>query len=122
MIDRLNRDVSPTKRQRATSDSGGSATTDADDPDVDERMAAFQSMLQRELQKQRSLLSAQFAKTTDSLKEELLSMHQRVSDLEQHVNDQGETILQLHSSVDQRDRRIFAMEEQMEEMRREMNW
>ena len=121
MINRLNRDGSPTKRQRATSDSGESTVSDADDPDADDQMAAFQRMLQRELQKQTALLTEHFKKTTDRLKEELVRMQQRVCDLEQHVNEQGETVHQLYDAVDQRDSRIFALEEQMEELRREAN-
>ena len=122
MISRLNRDDSPAKRQRPLSVSGGSsASAEDDEPCADEQMAAFQRMLQQELKKQTSLLTAQFQKTTDSLKEELLAMQQKVGDLETHVNEQGETIQHLYDAVDKRDRRIRGLEGEMEEMRRENN-
>lgn len=122
MISRLNRDGSPTKRQRAVSDSGGSdAASESDDPPADGQMAAFQRMLQQELKKQTSLLTVQFEKTTDRLKEELLAMQQRVGDLEKHVDEQGETIHQLHEVFGSRDGRIMQLEGRLEDMQREMN-
>ena len=126
MISQINRDVSPSKRQRAASASGDSSSAGEDDPDIAEhggaeQMAVFQRMLQRELKKQTSLLTNEFKKTTDSLKEELLNMQQRVCELEQHVNEQGDTIYQLYEAVDSRDRRILALEGEVEEVRREMN-
>ena len=75
----------------------------------------------RNSKKQTSLLTEQFRKTTDCLKEELLTMQQKVCDLEQHVNDQGNTIQQLYDAVDGRDSRIAALEGQLEDMRREQN-
>lgn len=121
MIAHLNRDGSPTKRQRAVSVSGESSASEADDPVPDEQMAAFRDMLQRELQKQTKLLTDQFQRTTDSLKEELLNMQQRIGNLERHVNDQGETIQQLYEAVDKRDARILLLEGELEETRREGN-
>ena len=121
MIAHLNRDGSPAKRQRAVSDGGGSTASEADDPGSDEPMTALQRMLQKELQKQTELLSEQFQRTTDSLKEELRNMQQRIRDLEQHVSDQGETIQQLYEAVDKRDARILMLEGEVEEMRRENN-
>ena len=121
MINRMNRNGSPSKRQRAPSESDDSASSEGDVPGTDEQMKAFQRMLQQELTKQTSLLSEQFKKTTDCLKEELLAMQQRVCELEQHVNVQGETIQQLYAAVDSRDDRIMALEGRLEDMRREMN-
>ena len=121
MISQLNRDGSPTKRQREASLSSGPSEADADDPCADEQMATFTTIIQRELKKQTSLITLQFQRTTDALKEEMLAMQRRICDLEQHVNEQTSTIQQLYEAVDSRDTRISELEGEMEEMRRESN-
>ena len=123
MMYKLNRGSSPTKRQRQVSVSEASAEAGEDeyDPQADEQMAALQRILRQELRKQTDLLSEQFQRTTDSLKEELVGMKQRIGELEQHVSQQGHTIHHLCEEIDKRDTRILKLEGEIEELMREGN-
>ena len=118
MIARLNRDGSPSKRQRAASPSLQSSESEDDPSAGDEQLTSMQLFLQRELRKQTALLTERFDRATDILKEELRGMHQRVDELEQHVNEQGNVIQQLRQAVDVRDDRVYMLEDQVEEIRR----
>lgn len=121
MIDKLNRGRSPTKRQRPASPDDRS-TESLDQPaDGDEQLTPIQLLLQCELQKQTALLTERFDSATDSLKQELRHMHERIGELEQHVNEQGEVLHQLQDAVDVRDRRIRDMEDEVEDLRRVSN-
>ena len=124
MIARLNRDRSPVKRRREDNDSTQSATSsEEDDPtgEEGEQLAPIMRLLQREMRKQTTRLAEHFQRAHQTLKEELQCMQQRIGDLEQHVSDQGDTIMQLHNAVDSRDQRIWELEGEVEELRRISN-
>ena len=125
MIAQLNRDRSPAKRRREDKDSTQSeaSSEEEDDPagEEGEQLAPMLRLLQREMRKQTTRLAEHFESSHRSLKEELQRMQQRIGDLEQHVSDQGDTIMQLHEAVDSRDRRIWELEGEMEELRRANN-
>ena len=123
MIRALSRDGSPSKRRRHAS-RDGSQSPDRDESegeDGDARLTATQRLIRRELQQQTARLSEEFRQVTDGLAQELRRLHGKVSELERHVSDQGDTIQHLYEVVDSRDRRIWALEEEMEELRREAN-
>ena len=120
LIEKLNRDRSPTKRRRPASPDERSDSSDQAD-DGDEQLTPIQLLLRSELQKQTALLTERFDKATESLKQELRSMHERIGELEQHVNEQGDVIHQLQDAVNGRDRRLCGLEDEVEDLRRVSN-
>ena len=121
MIDRLNqRDTSPAKRQRADSGSVGSAASDEESV-PDEQWAPFMRVLQRELRKQTDQLTTQFRRITDSMMEKMQQMQQRIGEVEDHLNTQGETIRQLQEAVGRRDEEIWWLQDQLEGANRRAN-
>lgn len=120
MVSRLNREKSPTKRQRAAS-AGSSSNASVDDRGASEELASIKQLLQRALDKQTAELTQRFESAVAALRQEISGLCQRVTELESHVNDQGDFIQQLHEAVDSRDNRIHYLEDEVEELRRESN-
>ena len=85
------------------------------------QLAPIMRLLRREMQKQTERLTRHFERANQSLKEELQHMQQKIGELEQHVNAQGDTIMELHSTVNSRDERIRELEQGMEDMQRASN-
>ena len=122
MIRALNRDGSPSKRQRPASREDSSSREEWEDEDGAEgQLTAIGKLIRRELQQQTARLSEEFRQITDGLTQELRRLHQQVGELERHVSNQGDTIQHLYEVVDSRDRRIWALEGEVEELRREAN-
>ncbi|KAF0314337.1 Potassium voltage-gated channel protein Shab [Amphibalanus amphitrite] len=92
-----------------------------EEEEKDEQLAPILRLLRREMQKQTERLTRQFERANQCLKQELRHMQQRLGELEQHVSEQGDTIMQLRGDVDSRDERIKDLENEMEELRREDN-
>lgn len=120
MVNKLNRERSPAKRQRAVSAGSGSDTS-VDDQSVGQELAPIKQLLQRALDKQTAELTQSFESTVAALRQEITDLCRRVTELESHVNDQGDFIQQLHETVDSRDNRIHFLEDEIEELRREGN-
>ena len=123
LIEKMNRGGSPAKRQREISpDDGSSETSLSDQPAEDgEHLSPIERLLRKELRKQTALLTKRFESATESLKQEMRHMQERIVELERHVSDQGDTLHQLQDAVNIRDHRIADLEDEVEDLRRVSN-
>ena len=123
MINRLNqnttRSSSPAKRLRERSASRSSSGRE-DEPAIAPDTLSREFM-HDELNKLASLVTAKIDRSTETLRAELQQIKQRLYDLENHVEAQGETIERLRDQVSERDQRIQEMEGIIAEMEREKN-